>query len=158
MDVRKVYSPDHKRLSESECNNLYSAVGKKLADLGYDYNIESVTHKCSFRVTNIRLADKKLQEDGYNISPYTGRRGRVLNWDNWVEVNNAINEVFDEKKMAGKISSLNNQFKIRDGKTAFTEDEWEEKAYGNVGSQISPVYRKDAWGSEGIPAKLKKKK
>ena len=62
---------------------------------------------------------------GYNISPHTQRRGRILNWDDWVKVNNLVNEQLDNEKISANVSSLGGTFKIREGTQAMTESDWE---------------------------------
>ena len=159
MDVTSVYrerinlkTGEHikERLTHTECLMIIKDLNSELNKLGYAHFTEEPSNVCSTRITGIRLSENKIKRDGYNISPYTGRRGRVLGWENWVEVNNAINNVFDKFKLSGNISSLGGQFVIREGSKKFTEDDWEKKGYENVGSVISPVKRMDAWYSEGV--------
>src|SRR3972149_7770923 len=85
---------------------------------------------------------------GYNISPYTARRGTILGWKDWIEFNNTINDVLDKHGIWANVSSLGGKFVIREGKERKTEADWKNLAYENIGSQIRPVYRKDAWESE----------
>lgn len=117
-----------------------------IKNLGYDVTVEPADAK--IMISDVRLSDKWIAERGYNISPYTGRRGRILGWKNWVKVNNTINKVLDELDVSANVRSLHGMFMVREGKKKFTEDDWEERAYDNVGSVIHPVMRKDAWLSE----------
>lgn len=115
-------------------------------ELGYDVDVHADGNKIIFR--QVRLSEKRIKEKGYNISPYTGRRGRILNWHNWVEVNNNINKVLDEHHASANIKSLGGKFKIREGTTAYTEADWDEHSGENVGSMVNPVLREEAWHSE----------
>jgi len=132
-------------------------IKQALAEEGYD--VREVTAKSNRHIDlqGVRLGEKYLEEKGYNISPYSGRRGRILNWDNWVEVNNTLNKVLDEYHASANIKSLGGKFKIREGTKAYTEDDWDEAGYQNVGSMMSPVDRKNAWASEGVPKVNKEK-
>ena len=124
-----------------------------LSRLGYEVNFTADGKK--LLMSNVRLGDKKIEMEGYNISPYTGRRGRILSWDNWVEVNNRINDVLDRHNVSANVNSLAGKFKIREGTKRFGEADWNEEGYSNVGSVMSPVSRRDAWTSTGKPTKIK---
>lgn len=166
MDITSVYrertnlktgKPIRERLTHTECLKLIKDLNREFDKLGYSHYIQDPSNVCSTRITNIRLSDKKIDEEGYNISPHTGRRGRVLGWKNWVEVNSAINNVFNRQKLSANVSSLSGQFVIREGSESFTEDDWEDKATENIGSIMQPVMRVDAWASEGIREKKEHK-
>ena len=137
---------------EEIINRLESAFKK----LGYDADIKRADGKIT--ISNVRLSDRWIKEKGYNISPYTGRRGRVLGWKNWVEVNNMINKVLDELGVSANVRSLHGTFIIRKGMRKYTEEDWEERAWDNVGSLIQPVPRKYAWLSEKEYEQWKAKK
>lgn len=143
------------RIRGSDADSVASAVQSSLSAKGYDVMVEPKT-STSVSIRKVRLGKPILETSGYNISPYTNRRGRVLGWRNWVEVNNTINETLDRMNVSANASSLGGRFKVREGKTAFTEDDWEDLKYENVGSVVNPLKRVDAWASEGKPA-IKKK-
>jgi hypothetical protein len=131
------------RIKGAEPSVVAEELQRTLKTKGYDnYSNVKDSH---ITISDIRLSDDYVQKYGMNKSPYSGRGGRVLGWRNWVEVNNTINEVLDKLGVSANARSLKGIFKIREGKTKFTEDDWEEHAYDNVGSIVSPVYRKDAW-------------
>ena len=134
------------RPSTEEKNAMIKEIEMEMEQMGYDSFVDWDGNKIKFG--NVRLSDKYIKEQGYNLSPYTGRRGRILNWENWVQVNNKLNETFDRKGWSANIQSLGGKFRIRKGKQAFTEDDWEEFAYENVGSVMRPVTRREAWRSE----------
>jgi hypothetical protein len=77
----------------------------------------------------------------------TGRRGRTLNWDDWVEANGIVNEVLDKLGVSANVKSLGGRFRIRRGFEAVKD--WGEREYENVGSVMNPVSRREAWHKEG---------
>lgn len=91
---------------------------------------------------------------GHRISPYTGRRGNILGWDDWVKANNLVNDVLDGMNVSANVFSLAGKFRIREGKRRFTEDDWEGLKYENIGSMMSPVQRGEAWAPESYQTKL----
>jgi hypothetical protein len=148
MEIRKIVGAD----SETVKEKLTSALKK----LGYDFRV--FPKGAGFEIRNIRLSDGYVKKYGYNFSPYTGRRGRILGWQNWVEVNNTANIILDKLHAGANIKSLGGKFKIRIGTTALTESDWEEKGYENVGSMVEPVTRKEAWQPEKELGRWKAKK
>ena len=102
----------------------------------------------SISLQDCRLTDEYVKEHGYNISPYSGRRGKILNWDNWVTVNNTINDVLDRHKISANASSLHGLFRIREGTKRFGESDWEHLAWQNIGSVMRPFPRREAWRPE----------
>ena len=133
----------------SECDQLRTELQSSLRNMGYQSSTKfKMGSACTFYITDIRLNEEYIKEKGYNISPYTGRRGRILGWRNWVEVNNEINRVMDTQDINASVSSLGDKFKVREGSRAFTEDDWDDLAWENVGSMMRPVSRVDAWHSE----------
>ena len=63
-------------------------------------------------------------------------------------MNNEINRVMDTQDINASVSSLGGKFKVREGSHVFTEDDWDDLAWENVGSVMQPVQRYDAWHSE----------
>jgi len=147
MYIRRIVGADNKLVAQK--------IGDALRKLDYDAYVSPEGTK-AVRLQTIRLSDKWVKKYGYNISPYTGHRGRILGWENWVQVNNTINAVLDKLGVSATASSLHGKFKIREGKRKFTEDDWEELGYDNVGSLVNPVQRKDAWLPEA-PERVRKK-
>lgn len=140
---------DITRISGAEPWKLAHEIDMKLKGDGISCIVSTPTSS-SIRLQECRLTDDYIKRHGYNISPYSGRRGRILNWDNWVTVNNTINNVLDKHDVSANASSLHGTFKIRKGKKAFTDDDWQHLARQNVGSVMQPVSRRNAWMSEGI--------
>lgn len=108
------------------------------------------TSKTSLNLSGCRLTKEYVDKYGYNISPYTQRRGRILGWEDWVFVNDAINNVLDRNTVSANVKSLHGRFVIRTGIDRFSESDWEDVKYDNVGSMVNPVNRGDAWQSEGL--------
>jgi len=122
-------------------------VGNKIAEelkkMGYDSIVD--IDRGVLEIRHVRLIPEKT---GYNISPYSGRRGRILNWDDWVKVNNTINKVLNKERISANVKSLKGKFIVRQGAKAMTERDWEHLKYENVGSQMNPIYWRDAWQRE----------
>lgn len=140
--------------------DLANELKRLLNHRGYDANVR--VDKGHIKIGDVRLSEKYLDEKGYNLKEnlWNGkkRRGRILNWNNWVEVNDTINDVMDKFKMSGNASSLGGKFKIRKGTERMTEDDWSYQQGENVGSIMHPIAREDDWQPEGIPrTKLKKR-
>jgi hypothetical protein len=156
LDAKSLDAMTVKSIKGSDLQTVKEEIAKKLKERGYDADVFITGGHVEIR--GVRLSEKYLDEYGYNVSPYTGRRGNVLGWDNWVDVNDTVNSVLDRMNVSANVQSLGGKFKIRKGRTAMTEDDWQDLAYENVGSIMQPVYRKDAWQSEGIPRKRLKKR
>ena len=134
-------------LRAEKLSSLCSEISSKLKGKGYTSYCVPVSQGGA-QLSDVRLSDEYVKEKGRNVSPFTGRRGRILGWENWVEVNDAINDVLDKKDISANVKSLGGLFIIREGKDRKTESDWEERAYDNVGSIMAPVYRIDAWRPE----------
>ena len=129
-------------------------VARAIRAKGYTCEVSQTT-STAFSIGNIRLSQERIKKHGYNISPYSGRRGRVLSWDDWVNVNNAINAVLNRKGISANVSSLGGKVRVREGTRAYERWEWENNfGYDNVGSRMNPVHRMDGWKAE---KKLSKK-
>lgn len=125
-----------------------SDLRKALTDAGFDYQVKDMKIPNSFTVSQVRLSDDYVKKHGYNISPYSNRRGRVLGWKDWVRFNNTLNTVMDRHRISANATSLHGKFKIRKGGVAYTESDWEGIGEENVGSQMNLIRRKEAWRSE----------
>lgn len=129
--------------------DLKSALIKK----GYSNWVDKTSGQ-GMNIRDIRLSQKRVDKYGYNLSPWTGRRGRILGWKDWVTVNNTINKVLDMERVSANVKSLGGKFKIREGKTSFREAKWlREAGHDNIGSQMSPIERVDAWLPESRSVK-----
>lgn len=84
-----------------------------------------------FEFRNIRV-DPKVR--GYNIATWSGRRTRALSWGDWVEFNAVVNEVLDRFGISANVR----------GKRAYTEEDWGDLKWENVGSVARPMSRAEA--------------
>ena len=134
--------------------NIMHKVANAIRKKGYTCTVSQTT-TTAFKISNIRLSEDRIRKHGHNISPYTGRRGRILSWDDWVNVNNAINATLNKNNISANVSSLGGKVKVREGKQAYKRWEWENNfGYENIGSMVNPVSRMEGWKSE---RKLSKK-
>jgi len=141
---------DNHKLSPELLSATALRIEKELAEIGYKSDVS--VKEGHLELGRVRLNDNYLDKKGYNIGR-EGRRGRYLGWDNWVEVNNKLNSVFGELDLSANINSQKGEFKVRSGRVAMTEADWNEGGNRNVGSMVSPVSRRDNWSPEGIPRK-----
>jgi hypothetical protein len=95
------------------------------------------------------LTDEYVKKYGRNVNGYSGRRSRYLSWEDWVEFNDAVNDVLDENRISANAQSLAGQFVQRHGLTRMTRDDWEGGYHRNVGSMINPISRGELYESEG---------
>jgi len=131
------------KIRNADKGKIIDELNKDFKNKGYQAYVSSTNGAVS--ISGIRLSDEYVKKYGYNRSPYTGKRGKILGWRNWVEVNNTINDVLDRLAASANVNSMHGKLKIREGNRRFSEVDWEELAYQNVGSIIHPVYLKDAW-------------
>lgn len=146
FDKKKQHMITSIKGTDEEKARLVYELRQQLMELGYD--AEVFRKGAGISLGQVRLNDERILERGYNVNQFSGRRGRYLTWDDWVEVNNAINQIFDDMKISANIKSLGGKFVIRKGDKAYTEDDWEDLAYENVGSQMRPMQRRDIYESE----------
>jgi len=132
-----------KKIQGASREAIMHSLKKEFDRLGYDVFVSP--ENAGIDLANFRLSDAYVSKYGYNISPYTGHRGRVLGWYNWVQVNNTINRILDRMNVSANVHSLHGKFKVREGKWSFNEEDWEEFANENIGSIVRPVARRDAW-------------
>lgn len=147
MHVRKV-RVDDKVMDELKYAGFRAELDKELHGQGFQYYIDEKSHRQSLDFRGIRLSKSWIGKHGHNVSPYTGRRGSILGWSDWVRFNNTVNKVMDKFGMSANVSSLGGKFKIREGTKAMTEKDWEGLGEENIGSIVSPVKRREAWVSE----------
>lgn len=131
------------KIRNADKGKIIEELNREFKKKGYQAYVSSKDH--AIDISGVRLSDEYVKKFGYNRSPYTGRRGKVLGWMNWVDVNNSINDVLDRLGASANASSMHGRFKVREGSKRFTEADWENLAYENVGSVVNPVIRKDAW-------------
>lgn len=142
--------------TNAQMADLLIELKSALVKRGFSNYIEKRTGS-AFDISDIRLSQKRIDKYGYNLSPYTGRRGRILSWKDWVEVNNSINKVLDRENVSANVRSLKGKFKIRKGRLSYGEEKWLREVGGeNIGSMMNPIERVDAWQREGKRAKLKR--
>jgi len=141
MEIRKIRDRNGRYLHPIQTKELALSIESTLKDIGfraYAYSLNS----SAIRISGVRLNTKAW---GHNISPYTYRRGNILNYYQWGLVNYTLNVIFDYHELSAKITSLNGLFVIRDGFERYTFRDWEDRKWDNVGSVINPIYRIDAW-------------
>ena len=131
-----------------ELDRIRQDLNDEMLQRGIDCSVFELTGT-SINLSDCRLTREYIDKYGYNQSPHTGRRGGILGWQDWVEFNDALNDVMDRHGMSGNASSLGGKFKIRSGDQRFTEKDWRDLEQENVGSYMQPVAREDAWDSEG---------
>lgn len=129
---------------------LVRMLAAKLSLAGFTFNIIGKDKKTGFEFRTIRVDTNKR---GYNKGGHQynmgfidkPRRTNCLSWNDWVEFNGLVNEVFDLAGASGKIYTLNGKFMIRDGDKVFTRNDWNDLAYENVGSIMYPISREDLY-------------
>jgi hypothetical protein len=136
-------------LEDLEWRTFIDELQAELKKEGFDAYMDAPSPKQGINISNVRLSDEYIKKHGYNVSPYTGKRGRVLGWKNWVSFNNTLNHVMNRHKISANARSLGGKFVIREGGVAYTEDDWSHLAQENVGSIMRPITREEAWVSEG---------
>ena len=152
MKITDIYK-DGNRVQKDDklCNHLIDGIKKDLDDLMFKGNAKKMDRKnaCSINVSNVRLSEEYIRKYGYNVSGWSGRRGRYLSWDNWVDLNGEVNELFDENGVRADIKSLGGKFIIRNVETGKKdESDWEKIKQENVGSMMRPLPRHKAWQPE----------
>ena len=146
--IRKKKDNKNVKMSRKESDNLARKLMKQLEKNGIGCEVNPETSS-RLNVTNCRFTQKYVDKYGYNQSPFTNRKGKVLGWQDWVEFNNTLNDTLDNADVSANIKSLGGKFNIRAGDKRFDEDDWERLSYEDVGGSMSPVIREDAWASRG---------
>ena len=139
MEVNKIRGAD--------VDAVANAVDAKIKGMGYAgwVNKKSGT---SFDYRNIRkekgIKNIMVSDAGYFGQPSKGyHRTKALSWNDWVKVNNAVNDVLDRLNVKANVHSLGGKFKIREGDLRYSESDWESLGEENVGSQMNPQTRKE---------------
>jgi len=146
---------DIRRIKGARASEVARIIQARLRRNGYSSSANPVS-STGVNVSDIRLSQEYINKYGHNVSPFSGRRGRYLGWDNWVQVNAIINKALDEAHISANVKSLGGKFRIREGRKRFTRSDWEGLSGENVGSMVRPVAREDAWYPEN-PEKVRKK-
>ncbi len=125
------------RLTVNEADMLQRDFSERMEKLGIRYDSDFRNQYSTWKTSQFR------HTESVNRFTQTGRKTNVLSWDDWVNVNNAMNESMNKFNISGNVNTLGGKFKVREGNQTFTEDDWEHLAYENVGSVVEPVQRKD---------------
>jgi hypothetical protein len=139
---------NNKALEETQWNFFLKNLQDELRKQGFSFYTEVVSPYNSFKISDVRLSEEWTKKHGYNVSPYTGKRGSILGWKDWVRFNNTLNNVMNRHRISANAQSLGGKFTIRKGGVPMTESDWEALAEENVGSMVRPVPRREAWISE----------
>jgi len=137
------------KIEQSQLQDLCRVLEAHLLEIAMMTSSADVVNSSHINLHDIRLGNEHIALHGYNESPHTGNRGRVLGWKDWVLVNNTVNDALDMYGISANVHTLHGKFKVRVGMTRFRESDWMHLAYENVGSYYSPMWRKDAWRSSG---------
>jgi len=130
---------------KSKLNQLVEDIRRRLDERGFTAYF--TVKNGAIQLSDIRISQQRIDKLGHNIqySPYTKsgeRRTRALSWDDWVDVNDAVNDVLDDAGVSANVKSLGGKFDIRDKYSGRrTEQDWEHLATENVGSVMEPVTR-----------------
>lgn len=127
------------RIKKAQPEQIADNVRKNLSNAGYKANV--TLQGKAVNVGQIRLASGHNEQVASTKSGF--RKTNALSWDDWVNVNRLLNKSVDQAHGEANISSLHGKFKIREGKHEFTEADWEDLKYENVGSQMNPITRYD---------------
>jgi len=122
---------------------IYDAVESGLSKIGMKANLSTKT-STAVDVRNIRNKDSHNVMVRNELAGYgKSRRTSALSWNEWIKVNNTINDILDSFNASANVHSLGGKFRIRQGMKRYTPDDWESLGEENVGSQVSPISRKD---------------
>lgn len=105
-----------RRPTEEEVQELVSEIGRRFEDIGVDCYVRADS-KSSIRFSECKLTDDYVERYGMNEN-MSGRGGRYLSYDDWVEVNNTVNGVLDEANVSAVVSSVTHD--IRSGRTKYS--------------------------------------
>lgn len=108
------------------CEQILRGLRRILVGLMFDGNVSSRGPlACSFDILNVHISSEYARICGTNINE-RGRHGSFLNWDNWVDLNNAVNDLFDEMHLKANITSNGRTFIVRTlERGRMTEREWQ---------------------------------
>lgn len=125
------------RLTVNDAEKLRMDFSERMEKLGIRYDSDFRNEYSTWKTSQFR------HTESVNRFTQTGRKTNVLSWDDWVKVNNAMNESMNKFGISGNVSTLGGKFRVREGTDAKTEEDWEHLADENVGSVVEPVPRRD---------------
>lgn len=149
MDIKNIRvvseTGEVRRPTDEDLNDISINIGVTLADLGFKFYLNKI-NSTSFKLREVR---NKPEIRGWRYSKWSeywnkkARKARFLSWNDWVIVNNALNNIMDRLGISCNIQSLGGKFVIRKGFNAKGESEWHHLRFENVGSQMYPVTREE---------------
>jgi len=75
-------------------SDLMRAIEYEMHCLRYNCNVAAI-NSTSIKFSTVRLSSEYIREKGYNYNLHSGRQGRCLNWNNWLEVDDCLNRLRD---------------------------------------------------------------
>ena len=129
------------KIRGADSSALATSIQTSLRRQGYSSRVTAKDHSVSVQQVRLAEGQHNLQVSQSTKSGY--RKTNALSWNDWVKVNNTLNSELNKKNASANIKSLGGKFKIREGTHAFTEEDWENLKYENVGSQMNPITRYD---------------
>jgi len=134
--------------SPKHMDTLVRVIERKLKLKGYSAYVEK-KNKCRIYIAgSILLTDNFKAKFGRNLNEFSGRKSSHLSWDNYLVVNQTLNELLDAYGISANITSLKGKFVIRRGMTTYTDSDWELLRWENVGSWMQPVRRDEQYPNE----------
>jgi len=139
-----------------EMRRFVTKLDRELEKRGIECNVQTDTTRID--LLRCRLTYDFVDDYGYNLSPRLTpsgerqRRGRVLNWYDWVDFNETINDVMDNMRVSANVTSSDlygGRFIIRRGRDRADPSDWDELKEENIGRDYYPLFRPDLWKSEG---------
>lgn len=148
MKFTKIKSMDHKPVNLGKLTTeLVTTLAKKGFVTGIDILSETSfklgLHGRSFNV-NIKKIGANLRRDHSRKSITGWKRTNVPTWDQRVEYNQTVQELFDKYNLSAKITS--GQIVVRDGVENLTESDWNSTVHADSKDTIQPMY--DAYVTE----------
>ncbi len=141
LNPKRHYSITH--VPSDVKGSVMESIGRMLKKKGYSVDVE--LYKGQIMLRNIRVDTDRR---GHNWRQKWGdggyKRTNNLSWDDWVEVNDTVNDTLDKFKVNANVKSLGGKFDIRDrDEGRRNENDWSNLEYENVGSMMNPITRKD---------------
>jgi len=137
---------------KDKLQELQRDINERLKEKGYNVFV-SIKDDGSINLSDLHISEKRIQEKGHNIQQKLQfgegketkyKRTRALSWDDWVEVNDTVNDILDEHSIKANVKSLGGKFDIRDKTEGRrTETDWTNLQEENVGSIMYPITRSD---------------
>lgn len=136
---------------KDKISDLTGAIQKALREKGFKVNIGIKNGAIS--LSDIRLAQghnaqystigsTDFQNLGKGAAHY--RLTGALAWDDWVKVNDTVNDVLDKFHIQANVKAMHGKFDIRSKEAGRrSESDWSHLAGENVGSMVNPIARED---------------